>query len=87
MRIHDVIKPTEVTKVGAVEGAKGVQGSKSVSRTETAGEVLHVQVSERAHELSAKNVARLEELKASIKNGSFKVDADKIATKLVGDDE
>ena len=85
MRITDLSKPVELTKIGAVEGTKGVQAPKTVARAE-ASEVLNVNVSGKAQELSAR-AGRLEELKASIRDGSFKADANKIATKLLGEDE
>jgi anti-sigma28 factor (negative regulator of flagellin synthesis) len=55
------------------------------AKTAKAGAAIQVNVSARAQELAA-GAARLEELKASIKDGSFKVDADAIAAKLVGDE-
>ena len=47
--------------------------------------LLSVKVSDRAAQLSAGS-ARLEELRESVRNGTFKVDAHAIAQSLVGED-
>lgn len=47
--------------------------------------VLSVKVSDRAAHLAAGS-ARLEELRESVRNGTFKVDARAIANALVGED-
>jgi anti-sigma28 factor (negative regulator of flagellin synthesis) len=49
------------------------------------GSPLEVNVSARAQELAA-GASRLQELKASIRDGSFKIDAHAIASRLVGED-
>jgi len=84
MRIHEVGRPQDVSKIASVEGApKAAPVAKDAAKSES---VLQVQVSDRAQELAAR-AERAAELKAQIKDGSFKVDADKIAAKLVGGDE
>ena len=56
----------------------------AAARAETS--VLWVSVSDRAATLAA-GTARLDELKAQIAKGTFKVDAKAIAKSLVGDDD
>jgi negative regulator of flagellin synthesis FlgM len=84
MKIQDGFKPSEVNRVASVEAPKSAEPApKSPAKSD---EVLQVKVSDRAQELAAR-AERAAELKAQIADGSFKVDADKIASKLVGDDE
>lgn len=75
-------KPVEKTeKVGG--GARAKSAPKGQA---TSSRVLDVNVSERAHELASGGVARLDELKSAISNGTFQVDAELIASRLVGDE-
>lgn len=73
------VDKTERAGQGAKASAKGATAKASASG------VLDVNVSDRAHEL-ASGVAKLDELKASIQNGSFRIDHDAIASRLVGED-
>jgi len=57
--------------------------SGSRARSKPGGRALEVAVSDRAHEL-ASGAARLEELRTAIRDGSFRVDSQRIAQKLVG---
>ena len=68
--------PRPVDKAAAAEsGAR--------AKSKSAGGALEVSVSDRAQEL-ASGAARLEELRTAIQNGSFRVDSQRIAQKLVG---
>jgi len=62
----------------------GASGRGSTPKIKTpSGHAVEVSVSDRAQELAAGS-ARLDELRAAIKNGSFKVDSRRIAERLVG---
>ena len=75
------------SKAGATAGAdKSGAGKEPVKATASQPSVLSVKVSDRAAQLSAGS-ARLDELKEQILNGTFKVDARAIASKLVGEDD
>lgn len=74
-----------VVKTDEAGAANGSRGGTATSATGANAPAIQVKVSARAQELAAGS-ARLEELKASVKAGTFKIDADKIAAKLVGDE-
>jgi anti-sigma28 factor (negative regulator of flagellin synthesis) len=70
--------------------AKAQQAERAAESTRAEGshktsDVMQVNVSARARELSA-GAARLTELREAVQNGTFKVDADAIAARLVGED-
>ncbi len=86
MRITDRYQST-MDRVGSA-GARPVDKTTAVEggprgRGNAAGGALEVTVSERAQEL-ASGAARLEELRSAIRDGSFRVDSQRIAEKLVG---
>jgi flagellar biosynthesis anti-sigma factor FlgM len=71
-------------------GAKAVGSAKSGHHAHHAKDAGRVEVSDQAKALEAKasgDSAKVDRLKASISDGSFKVDAQKIASKLTGEDE
>ena len=65
---------------------KSGAGKEPVKVVASEPNVLSVKVSDRAAQLSAGS-ARLDELRDQIRNGTFKIDARAIATKLVGEDD
>jgi anti-sigma28 factor (negative regulator of flagellin synthesis) len=65
-----------VDKAGRAESGARAKGKASEG-------ALEVSVSDRAQELAA-GAARLEELRTAIKDGSFVVDSERIARRLVG---
>ncbi len=67
-----------VDKASRTEGATRAKG-----KAQDGASALEVSVSDRAQELAAGS-ARLEELRTAIKDGSFVVDAQRIAQRLVG---
>jgi anti-sigma28 factor (negative regulator of flagellin synthesis) len=81
-RAAGAAKPVEKTEK-AGQGAKA--SAKAAASKASAGGVLDVNVSDRAQEL-ASGAAKLDELKASIQNGTFRIDHDAIASRLVGED-
>jgi anti-sigma28 factor (negative regulator of flagellin synthesis) len=90
MRIADRYQSL-IARTGAtreVDKAKPADKSTAVGASRRFGSpaVLDVNVSARAQEL-ATGSARLAELKASIKDGSFRIDTHAIASRLVGGDE
>ena len=72
------------SKPGATTGADKSVG-KAAPVTAPQPSVLSVKVSAQAAQLSAGS-ARLDELKESVRNGTFKVDARAIADALLGQD-
>jgi anti-sigma28 factor (negative regulator of flagellin synthesis) len=83
-RFTDRVTTSKAGAAGATSGAdKSV--TKTAAVTAPQPSVLSVKVSAEAAQLSAGS-ARLEELKQSVRNGTFKVDARAIANTLVGDD-
>jgi|GEM_PF-2942690 len=94
MRIHDAYtKLNGPTRTDATAGARGAAaGAKeAASRAAVPGEVsTSVTLSARAQELSAQTdparSARVTALREQVQNGTFKIDAQSIAAKLVGDD-
>ncbi len=93
MRISDRYQrlapsPAESSAAREAGKARSVEGRASAARpagAKTSASVLDVRVSDRAQEL-ALGTARLDELKARIRDGSFVVDAHAIAARLVGED-
>lgn len=86
MRISDRYQST-IERVGPAKPASST--SKAAPTTGTpdgASGVLDVHVSQQAQELSNR-AAGVEQLKKQVQNGTFKVDPDAIASKLVGGDE
>lgn len=75
---------TSASKQASLVGAKDKASAVAAARGAEPG-VLTVSISDVAGHLSA-NAAKLEQLKASIQDGSFRVDAQAIAKKLVGDE-
>lgn len=85
MRISDRYQST----IERVAPAKPVQSTAKSAATESAGgdatsSILDIHVSPQAQALSNR-AAGLEQLKARVQNGTFKVDPDAIANKLVGE--
>ena len=94
MRIHDAY--TKQDRAVRAEGPRAARpaasGSADARATAATGGSLatNVTVSARARELSASaepTGARVDALRAQIKNGTFKVDARSIAAHLVGETE
>ena len=86
MRITDRYQGT-MERVGPA-GARPVDKAAAVesnarTRGKAAGGALEVTVSDRAQEL-ASGAARLDELRSAIRDGSFRVDSQRIAERLVG---
>jgi anti-sigma28 factor (negative regulator of flagellin synthesis) len=93
MRISDryqrLMDGTSGVSTKRTAGADGGRPSSSTASSgkagSTAGANVEVKVSDRAQELNA-GVQRLEQLKSAIRDGSFKVDPQAIAAKLVGEE-
>ena len=91
MKITDAysqFSPTQATS--AAQGAKPVGKHGGAGVHHKKDDSAKVDVSDAAKALEEKAAAsatKVERLRASIKDGSFKVDADKIAQKLMGEDE
>lgn len=84
MRINDRASNL-IDRVGATQ----VQSvSKPEATKKSAGAGVEVKVSARAQELAA-GASRLEELRAQVRDGTYKIDHQKIAARIVGgaDDE
>jgi anti-sigma28 factor (negative regulator of flagellin synthesis) len=84
MRISDRYQST----IERVAPAKPVQATTKSAATESTGDaasgILDIHVSAQAQALSNR-AAGLEQLKARIQNGTFQIDHDAIAAKLVGE--
>ena len=92
MKITDAYGKFQVTTPAAsgISGAKGVGSKAGATQTHNPKDSGRVEVSDEAKALEAKasgDTAKIDRLKSAIADGSFKVDANKIASKLVGDDE
>jgi negative regulator of flagellin synthesis FlgM len=84
------VQTPSATGVNGSTAAKGVGSSKSSGQAHNAKDGGRVEVSDQAKALEAKasgDAAKVERLKSAISDGSFKIDAEKIASKLTGDDE
>jgi negative regulator of flagellin synthesis FlgM len=95
MKITDAYGKFQVT-TPATAGTAGATSAKGVAPKTGSAPAHHhkdagrVEVSEQAKALEAKSAgdsAKIERLKSAISDGSFKVDASKIASKLVGEDD
>ena len=96
MKITDAYGKFQVS-TPATAGTAGASSAKGVAPKTGAAPAHHhhkgagrVEVSEQAKALEAKSAgdsAKIERLKSAISDGSFKVDAGKIASKLVGEDD
>jgi anti-sigma28 factor (negative regulator of flagellin synthesis) len=88
MRITDRYQSIEGTQrvAPAKAAASTSKAAPTTGTSDGASGVLDVHVSQQAQELSAR-AGGVEQLKKQIQNGTFKVDADAIASKLVGGDE
>ncbi len=84
MRIHDA-NPTTVTRTTAKDlaGPKAKSTAEASSASSAAGATT-VSLSAKAQEL-ASGSARVDALRAKIQDGTYKVDAQAIANKLVGE--
>ncbi|MBX3209334.1 MAG: flagellar biosynthesis anti-sigma factor FlgM [Labilithrix sp.] len=90
MRITDrYLNLTDRTAPGAARPVDKTEKTESGARATTAkakapaGDALEVSVSGRAQELASR-MARIDELRSAIKDGSFRVDSKRIAESLVG---
>jgi flagellar biosynthesis anti-sigma factor FlgM len=84
------IQSPATSGVTGTAGAKGVGSSKSSGQAHAPKDAGRVEVSEQAKALEAKSsgdTAKIERLKSAISDGTFKVDANKIASKLTGEDD
>ncbi len=93
MRIHDAYtKLNGPTRTDAATGTRDAAArAKNAGRPAAPGDVsTSVTLSARAQELSAKTdparSARVSALRDQVLNGTFKIDPQSIAAKLVGDD-
>lgn len=78
-RFLDRVGSPTAKKTNEKSGAEGASGASN-------SDALKVEVSATAKALAA-GTAKLDELKASVQNGTYKVDSRAIARKLVGEDE
>jgi flagellar biosynthesis anti-sigma factor FlgM len=87
MKITDrYLGVTERVGAGAARPIERAEKAESEARAKAkaqAGSALEVSVSDRAQAL-ASSTARLDELRAAIRDGSFRVDSERIARSLVG---
>lgn len=79
----------DLSRVSKTDGVRPIEKTDNASEAGAAkgtarGNSLEINVSERAQEL-ARGAARLEELRASVRNGTFKIDPHAIAARLVGE--
>jgi flagellar biosynthesis anti-sigma factor FlgM len=88
MRVTDAYRPQVESSPAAKEAAapttSSAEGAAGHGR-----DSVKLQVSDKARELALsaqKDEARIEKLRQSIADGTFKVDAHAIAAKIVGDD-
>lgn len=80
----DRVAPSAARPVDKTERAdSGSHAASAKAKTPAAGGALEVSVSGRAQELASRT-ARIDELRAAIKVGSFRVDSQRIAQRLVG---
>jgi len=96
MKITDAYGKFQVT-TPATSGTAGATSAKGVAPKAGSAPAHHhskdagrVEVSDTAKALEAKSTGdneKIERLKSAISDGSFKVDASKIASKLTGEDE
>jgi negative regulator of flagellin synthesis FlgM len=92
MKITDAYGKFQVSTpaTSGTSGAKGVGPKAGAAQTHNPKDSGRVEVSEQAKALEAKasgDSAKIDRLKSAISDGSFKVDAKTIASKLVGEDE
>lgn len=83
-RFTDRVSTTKAGATTASDKAVGKTTPVTAPARAAQASLLSVKVSDRAAQLSAGS-ARLEELKESVRNGTFKVDARAIAQALVGE--
>jgi anti-sigma28 factor (negative regulator of flagellin synthesis) len=88
MRISDRYQSVESAQRAAKAApvASTSKAAPAAGTTDGTSGILDVHVSAQAQELSAR-AAGVEQLKQQVQNGTFKVDPDAIAAKLVGGDE
>ncbi len=86
MRISDRYQSTIDKVAPAKPAAATSKAAPTAGTTDGASGILDVHVSAQAQELSARS-AQVDQLKQQVQNGTFKVDPDAIASKLVGGDE
>ena len=84
MRINDGLrKPGEAAGAGKSSRGSGPDKAKTSDKTEQRDSVK-VNVSAKARELAENGESsKVEKLRSAIRDGSFKVDADKVAKRLV----
>ena len=91
MRIHDAYRTaTERPSANPSSRPSSERSLARISVPPQSSSPAAVALSPTAHELasaSAKDDARIDALRAAIHNGSFKIDARAIATKLAGGEE
>ena len=85
MRISDRYQSTieRVAPAKPVKSTAKTEATDSAASGDASSTILDIHVSAQAQALSNR-AAGLEQLKARVQDGSFKVDADAIASKLVG---
>ena len=88
MKIDDSIKKTDRAGVGPIQAKPGKAAAKTDGASPPASD--SVQLSSQARALAAQNsstgvmdVAKIEEIKAAIANGTFKVDPENVANGLL----
>lgn len=79
----DRVAPGAARPVDKTENGDSGSRAASAKAKTPAGGALEVSVSSRAQELASRT-ARIDELRTAIKDGSFRVDSQRIAQRLVG---
>ena len=87
-RFTDRVSASKADKAGGAKGSdpSAAKPGPAVAIAGGGASVLSVHVSDRAAQLSAGS-ARLEELKARIRDGSFAIDSRAIARSIAGEDD
>jgi len=86
MRITDRYQSSIERAAPAKPVAATAKTAATTATADSASNILDIHMSAQAQELSNR-AAGVEQLKKQVANGTFKVDADAIASKLVGADE
>jgi len=92
MRVNDLYRKLNdavTTGTGAAKPATPEKPADATSGKPTVGEAVHVSVSDEARELArTKNAEseRIEKLRAAVQGGTYQVDPQKVAAKIVEDE-
>lgn len=80
-RSNDINKPADKPSEGQVAGSQNADTPDRVTLTDNSSQVRELEV--KAQSMSMDNSARIAELKSAIASGSYQVDAQKVADKLM----